>query len=262
MNPARRSVAVAVVVAAAVGGGMWWHVRRLDAMEREARVKAVSANVAEQRVRAADVAFYEARAERDPESATDRAHLATLYMQRGRETGDERDYVRAEQTARASLALRTQRNGEAFVVLAAALLAQHRFVEARDAARTVVDREPDVDAYRALLAETNLELGAYDDVRTELASITPSGRRTLGVAPRLARWAEIRGDTVAARKILRTAVEAADRDRDLPREQAAWFHLRLADMYLRQGHERGAERELRDGLAISPTDHRLLATRA
>ena len=263
MNLPRRSLAVAVVVAATVvGGGTWWHVRRLDAMEREASAKAVSANAAELQVRTADVAFYEARAERDPESATDRAHLAALYMQRGRETADERDYLRAEQTARASLALRTQRNGEASVVLAAALLAQHRFVEARDVARTLVGREPDVDAYRALLGETNLELGEYDDARTAFASISPSGRRALGIAPRLARWAEIRGDTIAAREILRSAVEAADKDGDLPREQVAWFHLRLADMYLRQGHERGAERELRDGLAINPADHRLLAARA
>ena len=241
---------------------MWWQVRRLDAMEREASAKAVSANAAELQVRSADVAFYEARAERDPESATDRAHLAALYMQRGRETSDERDYLRAEHTARASLALRTQRNGEASVVLAASLLAQHRFVEARDVARTLVDREPTVDAYRALLGETHLELGEYDDARTAFASISPGGRHALAVAPRLARWAEIRGDTVAAREILRAAVEAADKDSDLPREQAAWFHLRLADMYLRQGHERGAERELRDGLAISPADHRLLAARA
>jgi tetratricopeptide (TPR) repeat protein len=119
-----------------------------------------------------------------------------------------------------------------------------------------------MDAYRALLGETKLELGEYDDARTAFASISPSGRHALGIAPRLARWAEIRGDTIAAREILRAAVEAADKDSDLPREQAAWFHLRLADMYLRQGHERGAERELRAGLAINPTDHRLLAARA
>jgi len=263
MNRASRSVAVAVVIAAtAMGGGTWWQVRRLDAMEREAIAQAVSTNAAELQVRSADVAFYEARAERDPESATDRAHLAALYMQRARETSDERDYIRAEHTARASLTLRTQRNGEASVVLAAALLAQHRFVEARDVARTLVDREPTVDAYRALLGETQLELGEYDDAQTSFASISPSGRHALAVAPRLARWAEIRGDTMAAREILRAAVAAADKDGDLPREQAAWFHLRLADMYLRQGHERSAERALRNGLAISPADHRLLAARA
>jgi hypothetical protein len=46
-----------------------------------------------------------------------------LYLQRARENNDEQDYVRAEQSARASLGLRSQRNGGAFVVLVSALLA-------------------------------------------------------------------------------------------------------------------------------------------
>jgi tetratricopeptide (TPR) repeat protein len=168
----------------------------------------------------------------------------------------------AEQTARASLGLRTQRNGSAFVVLSSALLAQHRFTEARDAARRLVAVEPDVDAYRAMLGETCLELGDYVAAGAAFESISSSGRRSLAVAPRLARWAEIRGDTASARTILRDAVKAADRLPDMPREQAAWFHLRLADLDMRQGRERGAERELRDGLAIHPGDHRLLAAMA
>ena len=244
------------------GGGTWWNVRRLTAMERIASAEAISATTAEREVRTADVAFFEARAERDPESATDRTRLASLYMQRARESGDDQDYVRAEQTARASLSLRTQRNGSAYVVLASALLAQHRFVEARDAARRLVADEPEVDAYRALLAETCLELGDYAAAGEAFDAISRSGRRSLAVAPRLARWAEIRGDTTAAREIMRDAVRASGTMRDMPREQAAWFHLRLADLYLRQGRDRGAERELREGLVINPADHRLLAAMA
>ena len=45
----------------------------------------------------------------------------------------------------------------------------------------------------------------------------------------------------------------------MPREQAAWFHLRLADLEMRQGRDRGAERTLREGLALHPGDARLLA---
>jgi tetratricopeptide (TPR) repeat protein len=231
-------------------------------MERMASTDAVTAATSELAVRTSDIGFFEARAARDPESATDRTRLAALYMQRARETSDDQDYVRAEQTARASLALRTQRNDAASVVLASALLAQHRFIEARDVARSLVEQSPDVDAYRALLGETSLELGDYAAAHAAFGSLSRAGRRSLTIAPRLARWAEIRGDTTAAREIMREAVDAADERRDLPREQAAWFHLRLADLYLRQGRERGAERELRDGLAINPADHRLLAAMA
>jgi tetratricopeptide (TPR) repeat protein len=261
MHLRRWSVAVLAAITVA-GGGSWWNVRRLAAMERVSNAEALSANAAEHEAGSADVAFFEARVRRDPESATDRTRLAALYMQRARETSDEQDYLRAEQTARASLALRMQRNGSASTVLASALLAQHRFVEARDVAGQLVVREPDVDAYRALLAETCLELGEYAAAREAFDAISPAGRRSLAVAPRLARWAEIRGDTTAAREIMRDAVQTAVKQRDMPREQAAWFHLRLADLYARQGRERGAEREIREGLRLDPADHRLLAAMA
>ena len=258
MHLRRWSMALAAAATVA-GSGTWWNVRRLAAMERMASVQAMSATAEERAIRNADVAFYESRVAGDPESAEDRTRLAALYLQRARETSDDRDYLRAEQSVRASLGLRTQHNGAAFVVLASALLAQHRFTEARDAAQRLVAAEPDVDAYRAMLAETCLELGDYVAAGAAFDSISMRGRRSLAVAPRLARWAEIRGDTTAARAILRAAVNEADKQPDMPREQAAWFHLRLADLYMRQGRERGAERELRDGLAIHPGDHRLLA---
>jgi len=258
----RRLGIIIVVVAAVAGGGGWWKVRRLAAMERVAAGEAAAATAAEREMHPADIGFFEARAARDTESATDRTRLAALYVQRARETGDEQDYARAEQTARASLALRTQRNGAASVVLASALLAQHRFTEARDVARRLVTEMPGIDSYRALLGETSLELGDYAAARAAFDSISGAGRRSLDIAPRLARWAEIRGDTTAARTIMRDAVSAVTERRDVPREQAAWFQLRLADLYLRQGRTRGAERELRDGLAIDPADHRLLAAMA
>ena len=258
-----RGVSLALVAAAlTAGSGTWWHVRRLAAMERVAGAEAASDVAAEREMRTADIAFFEARAARDPESAADRTRLAALYAQRARETGDEQDYLRAEASARASLDLRTRRNGAASVVLTSALLAQHRFVEAHDVARRLVAEMPDVDAYHALLGETSLELGDYAAAGAAFGSISPAGRRSLDVAPRLARWAEIRGDTAAARAILRESVKAVAERRDVPREQAAWFHLRLADLYLRQGRTRGAERELRAGLAIDPADHRLLSAMA
>jgi len=258
-----RRVRLAVLTAAAVAGsGTWWNVRRLAAMERVASTQAVAATRAELEVRTADIGFFEARAARDPESATDRTRLAALYLQRGRETSDDQDYRRAEQTARASLALRTQRNDAASVVLASALLAQHRFTEARDVARRLVTEVPEVDAHHALLGETSLELGEYAAAQAAYESISGAGRRSLTIAPRLARWAEIRGDTAAARAIMREAVDMVNARRDLPHEQAAWFHLRLADLYLRQGRDRGAERELRAGLVVNPADHRLLAAMA
>jgi len=213
------------------------------------------------RRRDADIGFYAARVARDSIGAADRARLAALYLQRARETGDFADSRRAEALARRSLALRVAHNGQAYVLLASALLAQHRFTEALSVARALDVRDPGVPGHRALLAEVELELGQYDAARPVLESLWPA-RHDLTVAPRLARWAEIRGDTALARRLLEAALAAAHQRGDLPAEQLAWFYLRVGDFALRYGRPEAADDALQRGLAVFPGDYRLLAARA
>jgi tetratricopeptide (TPR) repeat protein len=227
-----------------------------------AAARAADAAAAESETRVKDIAFYEARAASDPESAADRAQVAALYFQRARETSQFEYYARAEAAARASLALRKQHNDAAFAVLTSTLLAQHRFADARDVARDLARTEPHVDGYRAMLGETCLEVGDYACARAAFDGLSRRSRGALAVAPRLARWAEITGDTSAARALLRWARSLADSSSELPREQRAWFHLRMGDLDLRQGRPGRAEREFRAGLGLLPNDHRLLAAMA
>jgi tetratricopeptide (TPR) repeat protein len=217
--------------------------------------------VTELALRDADIAFYAKRAVEDPWSAADRAQLAGLWLQRGRESGDPADFRRAEQLARASLSLRESRNARTRLVLASSLLAQHRFTEALEVAEDLVRDEPEIVGYRALLAEIALELGRYEEAAAQFDTLYHA-RRDLAVAPRLARWAELRGDRAHARRILEAALETARSRSDLPREQLAWFHLRVADLALRHGRLRDAERALRDGLVGEPGDTRLVAALA
>jgi predicted Zn-dependent protease len=212
-------------------------------------------------IRRRDIAFYARRAARDPQGAADLAQLAGLLLQRGRETGDPRDFRLAEATARRSLARREGRNGKAYLTLASSLLAQHRFSDARVAAETLVARWPEPDGYRALLGEIQLELGDYAAAGRTFTTLA-GARRSLAVAPRLARWAEIRGLPEEARRLLEAARADAFQRRDLPREQLAWFQLRLGDLDLRYGRLDDAERVLRDGLAAVADDPRLLAALA
>lgn len=212
-------------------------------------------------IRHRDIAFYAQRAARDPQGAADLAQLAGLLLQRARETGDPRDFRLAEATARRSLARREGRNGKAFLSLASSLLAQHRFAEARAAAETLVARWPEPEGYRALLGEIQLELGDYDAASRTFATLM-AARSSLAVAPRLARWAEIRGRPEEARRLLEDARADAWERRDLPREQIAWFQLRVGDLDLRYGRLDDAERVLQDGLEAVPGDARLLAALA
>jgi tetratricopeptide (TPR) repeat protein len=213
------------------------------------------------RIRDLDIAFYRARVDRDPRSARDFTQLAGLYLQRARETADNEDLMRAEATARHSLELRTGRNDAAYGVLATSLMGQHRFAEALEVSHTLLNADSTSTAARGLVAEAALELGRYAEAGREFGRLA-SYQAEVGVAPRLARWAELRGRPEEARRLLRQARDVAARRHGMPREQIAWFDLRLGDLALRAGRLDEAERELEAGLAILPQDHRLLGTLA
>ena len=205
-----------------------------------------------------DLAFFEGRVARDAFAARDHAELARLYLQRARVSGAvDADLARAEAHARRSLALRTAHNGAALQALAASLMGRHRFVEARDVAERLLAADSASRATRALLGEIQLELGAYAEAARTFGRLL-TARHELSVAPRFARWEEIRGRPAEARRLLRGALdEAADRH-GVPSSQLAWFRWRLGDLALRHGRLDEAERELRAGLELAPEDHRLL----
>jgi tetratricopeptide (TPR) repeat protein len=216
---------------------------------------------AEARIRDQDIDFYRARVGRDPRSAGDFTRLAGLYLQRARQTGDNGDLIRAEQNARHSLRLRTGRNAAAFGVLASSLLAQHRFEAAMTVAQQLVAADSTSVAARGLLAETQYELGRYPEAGRTLGGLATYSTDP-SVTPRLARWAELHGRPEEARRLLRAARDEASRRHGVPKEQLAWYHLRLGDLALRYGHLNEARGELRAGLTISPEDYRLLGTMA
>jgi tetratricopeptide (TPR) repeat protein len=212
----------------------------------------------ETEIRDLDIDFYATRVKADPRGAANLARLAALYLQRARETGDPRDAIRAEEAARRSMRSRRTNNDQAMQVLSSSLLAQHRFVEALRVAREVRDRNPDSPALRAAVAELEMELGQYDSTTVTFAALGDA-KSNLSVAPRLARWAEIRGHPDEARRLIRNALAVARRDPSLPREQVAWFWLRSGDIELRAGNPAGADSAYRAGLRAHPGDYRLLA---
>src|SRR6185437_2974522 len=241
----RASIFVACLIAT-VAGGAAGAALALPARRAGPGIEARAAHDA--RVLRNDIAFYARRVAADPLGAADRARLGALYMKRGRVTGDYADYRRAEALARRSLALRVAHNDGAYTVLASVLLAQHRFGAALHVARQLYARTAGVASQRALLAEIELEVGNYDRARVLFDSLWPA-RHDLAVAPRLARWAEIRGDTAFARRLLDGALATARARRDLPAEQLGWFYWRVGDFALRYGRLEAATYALRQGLA-------------
>ncbi len=250
------TLASAVALVAAVVSA----VRFLGAGQAPVRVVAAATDPFESdaAIRDADIAFYESRSRADTLSAADLADLAQLYLRRARETGEMSDYRRAEEVSRRSLALRAVRNPQAELVLASSLLALHRFPEALAAAGRLCNDYPERLSHCALLAEIRLEMGDYSAARATFSLLAPF-KGNLGVAPRLARWYEITGRTDDAFRLLLAARDDAERRTDLPREQVAWFHLRVGDIGLRNGDLARAAHAFRAGLRVAPHDPRLLA---
>jgi len=252
----RKATWFSVLAAAAGMFGTVSAVRSSEGAAKESRAVA-----AEARIRDQDIDFFLARVQRDPLSAADYARLAGLYLQRARQTADNGDLIRAEENARHSLRLRTGRNAASFGVLASSLLSQHRFDEAMLVAQHLVDADSTSVPARGLLAETQYEVGRYPEASRTLGTLAMY-RTDPSVAPRLARWAELHGRPEEALRLLRNALDDATHRHGTPKEQLAWYHLRLGDLALRNGHLSEATAELRGGLEISPQDYRLLGLEA
>jgi tetratricopeptide (TPR) repeat protein len=235
----------------------------LAACSRQAPPAAASAPPAkppltESEIRELDITYFTERAHRDPTGASDLAHVGALYLARARETGDPHDVLVAEKMARRSLRNRPERNGQGAQILQSSLLAQHRFDEALTLALAAHDAEPENAALLAAVGEIQMELGQYDSARVSFAGV----KAALGdpaVAPRLARWAEIEGQPDKARRLLHAALVTVQRLPEVPREQLAWYWLRIGDVELRTGNFSAADSAYRSGLAAHADDYRLLS---
>ena len=213
------------------------------------------------RIREQDIEFFQRRISRDPSGALDLVRLGALYLERARQSGDEADFVHAETLARRSLRNRAERNPAALQLLAAALLGQHRFGAARTMAERLVRLEPENGVAQASLGEVLLELGEYREADRIFRRLTAQ-RYTLALAPRYARWLELRGHAGEARRLLEWARDETERADPATPERVAWFELRLGEMALRFGGLREARRRLDAGLTLAPEHWRLLAARA
>jgi tetratricopeptide (TPR) repeat protein len=195
---------------------------------------------------------------RDPQGAIGLTMLSSAYLQRCRETGDVADARRAEQAARHSMKIRTRRNAAAYQALGRALFTQHEFQAALAPAKRAVEMQPDDAQARSLVAEIEIESGDYDAAASTIRTL---GTDLTGLAIR-ARLLEIEGQPENAIGLLTQASRTADLNPDVPRENAAWFHMRIADCAATIGQTATADREYDAAIALFPRDYKSLAGKA
>lgn len=117
-----------------------------------------------------EIAFYQERIRRNPQSGLDLAALATTYMKKARVTGQGSWYLRAEQAAERSLRVLPFFNSGARLTLAEALQARHDFGGALELIEEVLDSEPHNSSALSLRASVYLALG---DPQRALPDVTP-----------------------------------------------------------------------------------------
>ena len=193
----------------------------------------------------------------DPSDATLSIKLASAYIQRARESGELRDYERAEQALRRSLELNTEGNQQAYTYLAYVAYAMHRFDAAVTYAQQAVDMAP-TDGYAyGLLGDGYVQMGHY-------ASAEAAYETMLRLQPglfshsRYSRLQWLLGDPDSARRHMLAALDSGTQQ-NLPKEHIAWVQSRLGDLYASQGDLLKAEELYAASLVTYPNYHPAVA---
>ena len=208
-----------------------------------------------------NVAFYQKCVQRNPQNgAIEWGQLSNAYLQRCRETGDIADAQRAERAARRSLAIRSNNNAPARDALARSLFVQHQFVQAETLARVTSAKYQDDPVALMGYADAALERGDYGTAQRALLHPIVAGENKTdpSVQAVQARLLDVNGQPALALQALERARDAADGNLDMPRENVAWFHMRVGDEQARLGRADDAEMSYREALTLYPHDYKTM----
>jgi len=178
------------------------------------------------------IEIFQNRIKTNPEDAVSYSMLGNQYIRQARETGDVSGYQRAEQVLNHSLDL-LPNYVPAQTALASIYYAQHQFRRSLNLAEQVYESNTKNTQARIIVADSFLSLGQYqkaEKIYNELgdANITPP------LLARLANLAELKGNSDLALQLIR---RAAGETLQLggTKENAAWYLLRVGDIYFNRG---------------------------
>jgi tetratricopeptide (TPR) repeat protein len=175
------------------------------------------------------------------------ARLAQAFLQRERETAASSFAAYAEDALMAAEA-RDPRDPEVLIASILRRHQQHRFAEARDAARALIEAAPDRSIGFLLLGDALLELGDYGpatDAYQSAIDMQPDLRSYSRGA--YIRW--LHGDVDGAFELMEAALEAAG---PRAREPAAWCYVEIGDMLRKRGNPRAAANAAEHALSLVP----------
>jgi tetratricopeptide (TPR) repeat protein len=201
------------------------------------------------------IRFFEERVRRDPDDFIAWNQLADRYYRELRRTGDDRFLNLERHAAEQSLkAIPAEENNGGLAALAQALLAAHRFAEARDAAQQLRELQPSKLRPLELLADALIELGDYEEA-TKVCEGFEGDEGPLSASPRLARLDLIAGRLDSAREHFEQGLAIVSSFGIPQPESLAWFHLQLGELAFKSGDWENAGKEYAAAQKASPENY-------
>jgi len=199
---------------------------------------------------------FEERVKRDPLDGISSTILADLYLRQARQTGDLGAYEKADGALQHALQLQPGDPG-ASASKASLLYSEHRFTEALDLASSVYQKDSRFLQALVTVADAQMSLGRYADAEKTYQEL--SGKNS--TPPLLARIAYLeflKGNTEQAITLMLRATEQR-RASDEASEGAAWYELRLGDLYLSAGRFEDANQHYQEALVKATGYDRAMA---
>jgi tetratricopeptide (TPR) repeat protein len=197
------------------------------------------------------IRLFQERAERNPRDFVSLAIVGEAHVLKARESGDPGEYQRAEEALRKSLE-RFPSYARAKSSLALVLCSRHKFLEGFELAGEVYDENPGNLTALATKGDAELELGRYTEAEATYRKLLSASTEPSTLA-RMARLAELKGQTDEALRLLRQAADA-QRSADDP-QGTSWYQVRLGDISFDCGRLDDAEAAYRAVLKEFP-EHR------
>jgi tetratricopeptide (TPR) repeat protein len=181
-----------------------------------------------------------------PDDAQAAVALGDAFYQRSRETGDARNYARAERVYEGALAIESD-NVAAISGLATIALARHQFADGLELAQRAHRAEPGLVAPYAALVDGLIETGRYGVAARKLDRMLRL-KPTLAAYSRASYYRELHGDLPGAARALDAAVSAGSGTI----EGSAYIRSLEADLAANRGRYAAAARGYRAALSIDP----------
>lgn len=193
------------------------------------------------------VAFWREKTIHDPYDFISARSLASSLMTLARVNGDETLYDEARIILTKTKEITPVGEVETDAQYARAIMAGHRFAEARDLLQSLIDRDPSSTWLRELKGDALWGLGSYDEALKEYRSL--AAKKDFSSFVRNAEESWLKGDLSAERAFL---IKALKSYRGFAPEPAAWIRLRLGMSALRYEEYDDALKFFNAALLVAP----------